>query len=189
MKHRLIVFHRFAIIMPVIVAPSIVVLFWADWKAKQMGTLSFSASPAERRRREELKSTGEIPADDSLATDGRQRMTFIQMLQDFAIQLDLMGLILIGFAFGLILLPITLARQATGRWNNPSIIAMEVVGVVCFILFVLWERFGTSHPLMPRRIMMNKTFLCAVGIDVFYFMSGSLRSAYLSSYVYIVKDL
>ena len=84
---------------------------------------------------------------------------------------------------------------------------MEVVGGVCLILFVLYEVYGTSQPLMPRRILMNKTFICAVGyvsrfqlclkptilmgrsIDVFYFMSGTMRSTYLSSYIYIVKDL
>lgn len=177
--------------MPVITAPAIVVLYWADWRAKNMGTLSFSASPAARRRHEQLIASGHLSPDDPLAADGREKVTFLQGLTSFAEQLDLGGLILIGFAFGLILLPITLARQTgtSGGWRNPSYIAMEVVGVACFFFFILWERFGTNHPLMPRRIMVNKTFLCAVGIDVFYFMSGSLRSAYLSSYVYIVKDL
>lgn len=36
--------------------------------------------------------------------------------------------------------------------------------------------------------MYNRTFLLAVTIDIFYFMAGSLRSLWWSSYVYVVSD-
>jgi len=42
-----------------------------------------------------------------------------------------------------------------------SLIAMFVVGGVLLIAFGLWEWFGTSHPIVPRRIL-NRTFVCCV---------------------------
>ncbi|KAG9125995.1 hypothetical protein FRC07_005303 [Ceratobasidium sp. 392] len=108
--------------------------------------------------------------------------------RDIAIKMDLFGLVLIGFIFGLILFPISLAKTVSRGWANPSIIAMIVVGVVLIPVFIVWERFFAPIAIMPRRIITNRAFLCAVGIDFFYNFSGFLRSLYLSSFVWVVKD-
>ena len=84
-------------------------------------------------------------------------------------ELDIMGLLLLSAAISLVLIPITLA--ATAGWHNPSIIAMIVIGCVCWLVFPFWE---TSNRLAPRpflslRILTNRTVLAACGIGFFYF--------------------
>ncbi|KAG8748721.1 hypothetical protein FRC10_000112 [Ceratobasidium sp. 414] len=108
-------------------------------------------------------------------------------IKDIAIKMDLFGLVLIGFIFGLILFPISLAKTVNRGWANPSIITMIVVGAILIPVFIIWERFLTPVAIMPRRIA-NRAFLCAVGIDFFYYFSGFLRSLYLSSFVWVVKN-
>lgn len=66
-------------------------------------------------------------------------------------------------------------------------IAMIVVGFVCLILTAVWEMYFSPKPFITRRILQNKVFLLAVGIDIFYFASGNMRSTYYSSYVYVIK--
>ena len=64
---------------------------------------------------------------------------------------------------------------------------MLIVGGVLLLSFVFYEMKWAEHPLMPLRVL-NRTFLCCVIIDVFYFLSGNLRSTFFSSWVYVVKD-
>ena len=64
---------------------------------------------------------------------------------------------------------------------------MLVVGCVLLVFFVVYEMKWAEHPLMPRRVL-NRTFLCCVIIDVFYFLSGNLRSTFFASWVYVIKD-
>ena len=68
-----------------------------------------------------------------------------------------------------------------------SIVAMLVLGGILLVSFVIYEMKWAEHPLMPLRVL-NRTFLCCVVIDVFYFLSGNLRSTFFSSWVYVVKD-
>jgi hypothetical protein len=63
-------------------------------------------------------------------------------------------------------------------------IAMVVVGVGLIPVFIVWERFFAPVAIMPKRIIMNRAFLVAVGIDFFYNFSGFLKSLYLSSFVW-----
>jgi hypothetical protein len=67
-------------------------------------------------------------------------------------------------------------------------IAMMVVGVLLIPVFIVWERTFAPVAIMPRRIITNRAFLCAVGIDFFYNFSGFLRALYLSSFVWVVTD-
>jgi hypothetical protein len=65
---------------------------------------------------------------------------------------------------------------------------MIAVGGALLILFFIYEWLWAAKPIMTRRIFKNRTFQLAVTLDIFYFMSGSLRSLYYSSYVYVIKD-
>ncbi|MCJ1411817.1 hypothetical protein MMC19_005909 [Ptychographa xylographoides] len=104
-------------------------------------------------------------------------------------ELDIMGLLLLSAAISLVLIPITLA--ATAGWHNPSIIAMIVIGCVCWLVFPFWE---TSNRLAPRpflslRILTNRTVLAACGIGFFYFaVFYTSIQPYFYSYLQVVQD-
>jgi MFS family permease len=94
-----------------------------------------------------------------------------QVIKNFAIDIDLFGLLLFSAAVSLILLPLTLAPRAKGQWNNESMIAMLVIGAVCLLLFPFWE---TSKKLAPRaffpsNLFKQRTVVVGSLIAFFYF--------------------
>lgn len=103
------------------------------------------------------------------------------------IEIDLAGLLLLTFAFALILLPFTLAKSAKGGWSNPSMVVMLVVGFVTLGLFVAFESLMAPKPIMTKRIVKNKAFMAALMVDVFGQMGSATRNNYFSSYIYVIK--
>ncbi|KAL0570723.1 hypothetical protein V5O48_011242, partial [Marasmius crinis-equi] len=105
---------------------------------------------------------------------------------DLARRMDIFGLMLLGAAIALILLPLTLARSAENGWKNPSMIAMIVVGFIIVPLFVMWERY-TSYPIIPTRYLKNRTVVIASAIGFFDFVSFYLTFTFLYSFILVVQ--
>ncbi|PLB45227.1 hypothetical protein P170DRAFT_440373 [Aspergillus steynii IBT 23096] len=171
-------YGMFCIIAPALVTPIIVTLFYADHQAKKAGELSFAASRLETRRAVEA-GTMQIQRP----TLQNRFSTFWQLLDE----IDIIGLMLLGMAFALILLPFSLVSDADGGWSNASMIAMIVCGFVILVLFVFWDVRWANYPLLNRRVWHNKTFICAVVIDIFYMVSGNIRSTYYTTWVFVIK--
>jgi len=94
----------FAILMPVCTAPAIIVLFIGDRRARQMGVLSLAtAIPSERE-----KIAGTNPAE----------RTLVQSVRYYFSRFNILGFLLMGFGFALLLAPITLSATATGGYKN-----------------------------------------------------------------------
>ncbi|WOO76463.1 Siderophore iron transporter 3 [Vanrija pseudolonga] len=165
-------YGMFAILVPVSLLPTVLILFWGGHKAKQLGALSLASSSYARRHVLEQME----PPNRSLW----------ETVVYYWVRIDGLGLLLIGFSFAGLLAPATLKTTAKGGYKNPSLIALLVVGGVLFIAFIVWEFRFASHPIMPRRVM-NRTFLCCIAIDFLYYFSGFLVSAYYDSWVYIIK--
>lgn len=152
-------YGMFAIIMPVVVLPAIGVLYYFERQAQKF-----------------------VPKVQ------KPQKTFWQIIWTSAIEIDAFGLVLMGFGWSLLLLPFSLYSYAEGGWNNPSIIAMLVVGPVLLLIFAIYEIFWAPFPSMPKRIVFNKTFLTAVLINFIYLLADGIRAQYLSTIVYIAKD-
>ncbi|KAF8685694.1 MFS general substrate transporter [Rhizoctonia solani] len=165
-SHLKITLYRFAIITPAIMAPAIMTLFAAERRAKKKGELVSGR-----------------PTDES-----KPRRSVFQLLREFITQMDIVGLILLGLIFGLILFPISLAKTVHGGWSNASMIAMISVGAACVPVFVVWERFFATQAIMSRRLITNRAFQAAVGIHFFHQFADPFWSLYLSSFVWVVKD-
>lgn len=101
----------------------------------------------------------------------------IQGLRD----MDFIGLILLGFALALILLPMTLAPKAKSQWKNPSMIAMIVIGAFIFVLFLLYEWKVPRRPVLPMRWLRRRPIFAACLINFFDFVSFYLQFTYLYS--------
>ncbi|KAL5335904.1 hypothetical protein BJX70DRAFT_304707 [Aspergillus crustosus] len=171
-------YGMFCIIAPVLVSPIIATLYYADHKAKQAGELSFASSRLETRR---AVDAGTMQIQRSSLND--QLIT----LRDLLNQIDIIGLFFLALAFALILIPFSLVSDAAGGWSNPSMIAMIVVGFVILVFFIAWELLWASFPILNRRVWNNKTFICAVIIDIFYMVSGNVRSTYYTTWVLVIK--
>ncbi|RMJ17491.1 hypothetical protein CDV36_002846 [Fusarium kuroshium] len=164
----------FAIIVPVLLMPAIFTLYSMQRRGEKLGMVTMADSARVRTGVDETSSKG--------------FGYWAKLLYQGLIDIDIIGLIILGFAFSLILLPFTLAKTAKGGWGNASIIAMLVVGFVLLIVFVLFEMYLAKKPLMTKRIIKNRTFLAAVTIYTFNQMASSVRNTYFSSYILIIKN-
>lgn len=155
--------------VPVLLAPAIWTLYTMQHRGQKLGMVTMASSKKERKEGAPIAINWKRAVIDAL------------------IEIDFFALILLGFAFALILLPFTLAKSAAGGWSNPSMIAMLVVGFVILGAFVLFEMYVSPKPLMSHRILRNRAFIAAVVIDVFAQCSSAVRNTYFFSYVYAVK--
>ncbi|KAL1412987.1 hypothetical protein Q8F55_000736 [Vanrija albida] len=150
-------YGMFCILMPVGVLPAVVLLAWAQRKSR---------GPEQGRQVLGVRNlTATLARGATLA--------------------DAPGLLLLGFALALLLLPPTLSTTAKGGYTNPSLIAMFAVGGVLLLTFVAWERVA-AHPILPRRIM-NRTFLTCTAINALYYLATYLSETYYLSWVYVLK--
>lgn len=89
----------FAILLPVSLSPLIITLLWAERKTKKLGLIEADLQGAMHET---------TSSDDTL----------LRRLRRMATQLDLVGLILLGTAISLVLLPLTLSQTVKGQWKN-----------------------------------------------------------------------
>ncbi|KAK0190827.1 drug:h+ antiporter [Armillaria mellea] len=153
-------YGMFAILVPASLSPLIITLVWAERKAKRLGLVP------------------EKPKSDK---------SLLQHTLEVISQLDVVGLVLIGTSVALILLPLTLAENASGGWNNPSMIAMLVIGCVLFPAVGPWEFKFAKYPVVPKRFITNFTVVGASLIGFFDYISFYLTYVYLYSFVIVVK--
>jgi MFS family permease len=100
-----------------------------------------------------------------------ERQTIFQAAKKLFFDLDVVGMLLLGGAFSLILIPLTLASKVEGGWTNGRLIAMIVLGVVCLVLFPIWESQPklARHPLIPMHLLRSRTFCAGCAAGFFYF--------------------
>lgn len=92
---------RKKIMVPVVMAPALVVLFYADIKAKKLHVLDNPTADT---------ASGPTPVIESRSP--------LQVLIKIFSAIDALGLILLGFSWTLILLPFTLSASAADGYNN-----------------------------------------------------------------------
>lgn len=96
----------FVILVPVCIAPALVVLFWADRKARRTGALSLASSSYARKQ--------------VLKKEGALQKTVWEQVVYYWHRVDVIGLVLLGFSFGLILVPVTLSASMEGGYANST---------------------------------------------------------------------
>lgn len=159
-------YGMFCIIMPLVLSPATIIMFVYEGKAHE-----YLGQQEKSDYREEMGF----------------KKNWKKLLWRIFIEVDALGLLLIGFGFSLLLLPFSLYDNAEGQWKNPSLIAMFVVGGILIIFFFIYEFVWAPFPIVPKRCL-NRTLVGSVIIDFFYMLAGMIPLVYFSSFVYIVKD-
>ncbi|KAM3496917.1 hypothetical protein MY10362_009714 [Beauveria mimosiformis] len=185
-------YGMFAIIMPVALTPAIVILLYLDYRAQNTGLVEETAADAIRRgvgRDQFTKIQCQASYDWLVLAAGTdESKTRQQKLRHFLIEMDAFGLLLLGVGWSLLLLPFSLKTYAMGGWNNPSLIAVMVVGGIILVFYVIYEINWAPIPSSPRRLVLNRTFVVSVVIEVSYFVANSFYSVYWPSYVLVAKS-
>ncbi|KAI0666516.1 drug:h+ antiporter [Trametes maxima] len=161
-------YGMFAILIPVSLSPLIITLLWAENKARRLGLIN--------------------PVSPHANTEAKSETPILRRIWNVAEQLDVVGLIILGTAVALILLPLTLAKGAKGMWHNPSMIAMITVGCILLPVFALWDVYFAKRPVIARRFLTNWSVVLASWIGFFDFFSFYLSFTYLYSFVLVTKD-
>ena len=115
----------------------------------------------------------------------------VQSIRHLWYELDILGLLILSAGVSLILIPLTLAAKATGRWHDPKIIATLITGVVCLSALPWWEaaRRLAPTPFLSLRLLTNCTVLSGCGIGFFYFaVFYTSVQPYFSSYLQVVHS-
>ncbi|KIM27656.1 hypothetical protein M408DRAFT_16535 [Serendipita vermifera MAFF 305830] len=162
-------YGMFAILLPCAIFPVISTLAWGERRAQKKGLIKVDPS-------------AQLISDDAGGARG-----FVNKAIKFATDIDLFGILLLGIGWGLLLIALTLSASVPGKWNNPSIIAMIVMGPIIIIAFAAYEILFAKHPLIPALMINNRAVMCAAFIGFFDFVSFYLTFLYLSSFLYVMK--
>ncbi|KAL2145708.1 hypothetical protein VTI28DRAFT_6403 [Corynascus sepedonium] len=154
-------FGAFAIITPAICSP-LLALFYVNYR--------------------KARAAGLIP-------DRKSDRTWLQSLKHYAIEFDVVGLLLITGGLALILLPFNLyTRQAEG-WKSPMLIAFFIVGGLLLIAFALYEKFLAPKTFVPYELLMDRTVMGACILAGVLFVSFYIWDSYFSSFLQVVNGL
>ncbi|MCC5669487.1 MFS transporter [Nostoc sp. CHAB 5784] len=96
--------------------------------------------------------------------------------------LDLLGIVLLGLAMVLLLLPVIQIQQ----WHGNSKWLLVVIGVVLFALFMIWEQHcsKTQHiPLVNVGLFRTRSFSVGIFIGMLFFAGSSSLPFTLSLYL------
>ncbi|SGZ31145.1 BQ5605_C047g12317 [Microbotryum silenes-dioicae] len=102
--------------------------------------------------------------------------------------LDLIGLLLLVAGAGMVLVTVTIANGLGSNWSDAHCIALLVVGGLCCIAFVLYERYFARHPLIPFSLLSNRTVIAALVIALFHPMASGAVQSYFYTFLYVAAN-
>lgn len=109
-------YGMFVILLPLAISPALIVLLVGDRRAKRLGALSLASSSYARRQ----YLTSQVSE--------RENRTFLQSCLHYWSRLNGFGFLLMGFAFVLLLAPMTLNTTAKGGYTNREYDERSTVG-------------------------------------------------------------
>ena len=154
-------FGTFAIILPAVALPLFLILKANLRKARRQGLL----------------------------VRPRSGRSLPQNLWHYAVEFDVLGVVLFAAGLTVFLLPFTLADSAPHGWQSGYIIAMIVVGFAVLVLFGLHEWLLAPVPFLNVGLLVNRTVVGACLIDITYQISYYCWNSYFTSYLQVVNNL
>jgi hypothetical protein len=100
-----------------------------------------------------------------------------------------LGVFLLASGLVLFLLPFDLAASAPDQWKTNYIIAMLVVGFCLLIAFGLVERYWSSKPFIPYKLLTSRTVLGACLLDATYQIAYYCWASYYTSFLQVVYNV
>ncbi|GAA6023215.1 hypothetical protein JCM10207_004482 [Rhodosporidiobolus poonsookiae] len=117
-----------------------------------------------------------------------QKKSLRESLVSIFWQLDLIGLLLFVGGAGMLLVIITIANGKGSHWSDAHSIGLLTAGGVLCILFVLWERFGARHPMVPFGLLKNRTVQVCFVIALIHPAAGGVIGSYFYTYLLVAGD-
>ncbi|KAH7376823.1 siderophore iron transporter mirB [Plectosphaerella cucumerina] len=151
----------FAIMLPVVCAPLLVILFTNYRRAKKQGIMT------------------EAP---SVGTPGQ---AFLYYCREF----DAVGLFLLSSGLAMFLLPFNLYSFQPEGWKSPLVIGLLVAGIVVMASFVAWERFFAPKTFIPFELLSDRNVMGACILGATLFISFTCWNSLFGSFLQVVNCL
>lgn len=116
----------------------------------------------------------------------RSGRNWYQSVLHYAIEIDVVGIILLCGAVILTTIPFTLVYYAPNGWTTPYIIAMIVLGVLLYPTFWFYERLLAPKQFLDFRYLKNGTILGSCFLYGVMYLSTFTWNSYLYSFVQVV---
>ncbi|KAK0464546.1 major facilitator superfamily domain-containing protein [Desarmillaria tabescens] len=166
-------YGMWAIILPVAAAPLIIILVICQRKANR------------------LTHTKPQSALDALFHDDPSTPTRAMKIWKLIwIELDFVGVLLLVVSLALILIPLTLTgTDSPQTWSSPGIIAMIVIGMVLFAVYIFYDAKIASKPLIPYRLARERTLVFACIIEMLDFLYYAAFTSFFPSFLQAIPQL
>lgn len=99
------------------------------------------------------------------------------------------GVVLLAAGLVIFLLPFTLADSAPSGWRTGYIVAMLVLGFVLLIAFALHEKYLSSKPFIPFKLLTDRSVLATLALAATYQISYYCWNSYFTSFLQVVSGL
>lgn len=99
------------------------------------------------------------------------------------------GILLLMLAFCLFMLPFTLVNYAPNGWNTGYIIAMIVLGILLWPVFVVHERYVAPVQFLPWHYLKEPTIIGSCILYGVMFLSVFTWNGYYGTYLQVVHRL
>ncbi|KAL9557238.1 hypothetical protein MBANPS3_001469 [Mucor bainieri] len=119
----------------------------------------------------------------------KSNRTFAQSCYYYAVEFDVIGLLLICAGLALFLLSFNLYSYQPGEWNSPLIICFLVFGVLLMIAFGCWEKWGAPVTFIPWSLLMDRTVFFTYTMAVSLYLAWYLWDNFFYSYLIVVYNL
>ncbi|KAI1926097.1 hypothetical protein LOZ12_000476 [Ophidiomyces ophidiicola] len=155
-------FGIFTIVVPAVVLPLCFLFLWGHRKAERLGIV---------QRSEGLRNLN------------------LQKVKKYAIDVDLIGILVLAAGMALFLLPFSLWTFQGQKWKAPLIICMIIFGGLLLIFFVIYEKYIAPVTFIPFKLLTDRTVLFGALFFLFVFFNGAVWSLYFFSMLQVVWEL
>ncbi|KAI5480517.1 hypothetical protein MNV49_000670 [Pseudohyphozyma bogoriensis] len=169
----------FGVLIPLISSVLIGTL-WFEWrKARKIIKTRWMV----RERRPSEASVNPVAVEEVKAAGGGWRRKSAEVWQ----ALDIVGLLCLTVGCSLVLLPLTLAAQRPAAWKDVETHVLIALGIATLIFFGYYEAHWSPVPLLPQRILHNRTVMCASYLGFFHFCSQFCYESFFTSFLQVAR--
>ncbi|GAA5912681.1 hypothetical protein JCM8208_007728 [Rhodotorula glutinis] len=101
--------------------------------------------------------------------------------------LDVVGLVTLTAGSILFLLPFTLATKTPDSWAEPEIWISIVAGFGILVFFGYYEARYAASPLLPPRLLENRTILSGSLVGFFHFIAQFCYESFFTSFLQVAR--
>ncbi|KAK9693593.1 hypothetical protein K7432_013855 [Basidiobolus ranarum] len=110
------------------------------------------------------------------------------LLLDIAIELDILGLLLLCGGVIMVLLPLGLSYNTIYGWGDGRVLGPLISGIIVILLFIIYEHKYARYPVVPFRLFKNKTFSAAMAAGVMFYFTSNVSLFFFNAFIQVTRD-